>query len=55
MILTCCQIKNNLNEWVTGEHIDVAFTAAAYKTKYRTHLKHITDLRRKCVRPRSFC
>ena len=32
---------------MTGEHVDVAFTAAVYKTKYHTHLKHITDFEKK--------
>jgi hypothetical protein len=41
------QIENNLDEWVTGEHIDVPFTATAYKSKYRIHLKHIMDFKEK--------
>ncbi|KAF8970182.1 hypothetical protein BDZ97DRAFT_1652999 [Flammula alnicola] len=40
-------IENNLDEWVTGEHVDVPFTATAYKAKYRTHLKRITDFEKK--------
>ncbi|KAF8972033.1 hypothetical protein BDZ97DRAFT_1901252 [Flammula alnicola] len=40
-------IENNLDEWVTGEHVDVPFTAAAYKAKYRTHLKRIMDFEKK--------
>jgi hypothetical protein len=41
------QIENNFDEWVTGEHIDVPFTTTAYKAKYRTHLKRITDFEKK--------
>ena len=32
---------------MTGEHIDVPFTAAAYKAKYRAHLKHLMDFEKK--------
>ena len=32
---------------MTGEHVDVPFTAAAYKEKYRTHLKRIKDFETK--------
>lgn len=41
------QIQNNLDEWVTGEHVDVPFTATAYKAKYRAHLKFIIDFEKK--------
>jgi hypothetical protein len=41
------QIENNFDEWITGEHIDVPFTAAAYREKYRAHLKRITDFEKK--------
>jgi len=37
------QIENNLDEWVTGEHVDVLFSANAYKKKYHSHLKRLTD------------
>ncbi|KIJ90043.1 hypothetical protein K443DRAFT_117190, partial [Laccaria amethystina LaAM-08-1] len=30
-----------LDEWQTGEHVDVPFTAAAYKLKFTTHLKQL--------------
>ncbi|KAF8960234.1 hypothetical protein BDZ97DRAFT_1905964 [Flammula alnicola] len=40
-------IENNLDEWVTGEHVDVPFTATAYKAKYRAHLNHIMDFEKK--------
>jgi hypothetical protein len=32
---------------VTGEHVDVPFTAAANKVKYRAHLKHLMDFEKK--------
>ena len=41
------QIENNLDEWVTGEHVDVPFTTMAYKAKYCAHLKRITDFEKK--------
>ena len=41
------QIKNNLDKWVTGDHVDVPFTATAYKAKYSAHLKFITDFEKK--------
>ena len=37
------QIENNLNEWVTGEHISIAFSQTAYEQKYLTHLKCLRD------------
>ena len=43
----CLQIENNLDEWVTGEHVDVAFTATAYKAKYVAHLQFIMDFQKK--------
>ena len=46
-LLTMLQIQNNLDEWVTGEHVDVPFTATAYKAKYRAHLKFIIDFEKK--------
>lgn len=42
-----CQIENNLDEWVTGEHVDVPFTATTYKSKYCAHFKRITDFEKK--------
>ena len=47
MVLTLLQIENNLDEWITGEHIDVPFTATAYKAKYCAHLKFIMDFKKK--------
>lgn len=41
------QIENNLDEWITGEHVDVPFTTTAYKAKYRAHLLFITDFEKK--------
>ncbi|KDR74233.1 hypothetical protein GALMADRAFT_141307 [Galerina marginata CBS 339.88] len=41
LILTL--VENNLDEWVTGEHADVPFTANAYKQKYLSHLKRLTE------------
>jgi Domain of unknown function (DUF6532) len=41
------QIENNFDEWVTGEHVDVPFTATAYKAKYRCHLKRIMEFEKK--------
>jgi hypothetical protein len=32
---------------VTGEHVDVPFTAAAYKAKYHAHLKRLMDFEKK--------
>ena len=37
------QVENNLDEWVTGEHISVTFSQMAYEQKYLTHLKHLRD------------
>jgi len=37
------QIENNLDEWVTGEHISVAFSQTAYEQKYLAHLKRLND------------
>ena len=37
------QIENNLDEWVTGEHISVAFSQTAYEQKYIAHLKRLKD------------
>lgn len=37
------QIENNLDEWVTGEHVSVAFSQTAYEQKYLTHLKRLKD------------
>lgn len=35
------QVENCLDEWQTGEHVDVPFTAAAYKPKFTAHLKQL--------------
>ena len=37
------QIENNLDEWVTGEHISVAFSQTAYEQKYLAHIKRLND------------
>ena len=37
------QIENNLDEWVTGEHVSVPFSQNAHENKYTTHLKHLKD------------
>ena len=37
------QIENNLDEWVTGEHISVAFSQTAYEQKYLAHIKRLKD------------
>jgi hypothetical protein len=36
-----------LDEWVTGEHVDVPFTTTAYKPKFRAHLKRLMDFEKK--------
>ena len=37
------RVENCLDKWQTGEHVNVPFTAAAYKHKFTAHLKqHIT-------------
>ena len=41
------QIDNCLNEWQTGEHVDVQFSAAAYKNKFIAHLKWLEDFAEK--------
>ena len=47
MVLTLIHIENNIDEWSTGEHNDVPFTATAYKAKYCAHLKFIMDFEKK--------
>ena len=37
------QIENNLDEWVTGKHISIAFSQTAYEQKYLMHLKRLRD------------
>ena len=37
------QIENNLDEWVTGELVAVAFSQSAYEQKYLAHVKHLKD------------
>jgi hypothetical protein len=37
------QIENNLDEWVTGEHVSVAFSQNAYEHKYLAHVKRLKD------------
>ena len=41
------QIENNLDKWVTGEHVSVAFSQTAYEQKYVSHLKHLEDFNEK--------
>ena len=40
-------IENNPDKWVTGEHVNVPFTATAYKAKHCVHLKCIMDFETK--------
>jgi hypothetical protein len=37
----CAQIENNLDEWVTGEHVTVAFSQNTYEQKYLAHIKRL--------------
>jgi hypothetical protein len=39
----CAQIENNLDEWVTGEHVTVAFSQNTYEQKYLAHLNRLKD------------
>ena len=41
------QIENNLDEWVTGEHVTVAFLQNAYEQKYLAHIKRLKDFEEK--------
>ena len=41
------QIENCLHKWQTGEHVDVQFSAAAYKNKFIVHLKRLEDFSKK--------
>jgi hypothetical protein len=41
------QTENCIDEWKTSEHVDVQFTAAAYKYKFNLHLKKIIEFRKK--------
>ena len=43
----CVQIENNLDEWVTGEHVTVAFSQNAYEQKYLAHVKRLKDFEEK--------
>ncbi|GLB43996.1 hypothetical protein LshimejAT787_1501800 [Lyophyllum shimeji] len=36
-------VENCLDEWVTGQHIDVPFSVAAYQSKFEVHLKALLD------------
>jgi hypothetical protein len=38
-----------LDEWVTGEHVDVPFTTSSYKPKFRAHVQRILDFEKKTV------
>ena len=52
----CVQIENNLDEWVTGEHVTIAFSQNAYEQKYLAHIKRLKDFEEKTnesnIRPR---
>ena len=41
------QIENNLDEWVTGKQVSVAFLQTAYEQKYLTHLKRLKDFNKR--------
>ena len=43
----CVQIENNLDEWVTGEHVTIAFSQNAYEQKYLAHIKRLKDFEEK--------
>lgn len=36
-------MENNLDEWVTGDHVPVSFSQSAYEQKYITHLKRLKE------------
>lgn len=36
-----------MDEWQTGEHIDVPFTAVAYKARFNQHLKQLIEFDKK--------
>ncbi|PBK87910.1 hypothetical protein ARMGADRAFT_938188, partial [Armillaria gallica] len=38
MVIECC-----LDEWQTGQHVNIQFTAASYKEKYNGHLKTLQN------------
>ena len=46
-VLTYQQTENCIDEWQTGEHVDVQFTATAYKHKFNAHLKQIIEFEKK--------
>ena len=37
------QIENNLDEWITGEHVPVPFSQNTYEQKYLAHVKRLKD------------
>jgi len=43
LALVLTVIENNLDEWVTGEHVAVAFSQNAYKQKYLAHVRRLKD------------
>ncbi|KIJ90071.1 hypothetical protein K443DRAFT_117147 [Laccaria amethystina LaAM-08-1] len=47
LALVLTVIDNCLDEWQTGEHVDVQFSAAAYKNKFIAHLKRLEDFAEK--------
>ena len=46
-VLTYQQTENCIDEWQTGEHVDVQFMATAHKHKFNTHLKQIVEFKKK--------
>ncbi|EDR03011.1 uncharacterized protein LACBIDRAFT_307860 [Laccaria bicolor S238N-H82] len=47
LALVLTVIDNCLDEWQTGEHVDVQFSAATYKNKFIAHLKRLEDFAEK--------
>ncbi|KAI0683263.1 hypothetical protein BC835DRAFT_1478509 [Cytidiella melzeri] len=43
MALVLTAIENVLDEWITGEHINIPFSSHSYRAKYESHLKTLTD------------
>ncbi|EDQ99238.1 uncharacterized protein LACBIDRAFT_316846 [Laccaria bicolor S238N-H82] len=47
MTLVITVVENCIDEWQTGKHNDVQFTATAYKHKFNAHLKQIIEFDKK--------
>ncbi|EDR04612.1 uncharacterized protein LACBIDRAFT_330425 [Laccaria bicolor S238N-H82] len=47
MALVITVAESCIDEWQTGEHVDVQFTATAYKHKFNAHLKQIIEFEKK--------